>query len=433
MDLTTLQYDKTPVTDFLLKAIKVQSQQETETQVIFNLKVQSCLEKDLFEKHVLNDLTHQLSSIYKKEILFLFTIESSQQSFNLDQTEDEVSDSAAIEKQEDSTVDDQLSSQNNFIFRNKYELSSKFSFSNLLVTPENRLLVHSLESDISTPHELGINCFFIHGNSGAGKTHILHAAGWFYLQKYSGLRVKVVTGDDFITDFQTAVFTKSMTRFKEMYRLKTDVLLIDDIQALAKAKGTQLELFNLMNEYAMNGKKIIITSDVDLDHLEGLEDRLKSRLRAGFVFRLEGPSYTSKSSYLKLLLSQNRLAIAEDYLERVATHFGPCYRSVEGIVHRIKMLIRLEPTEFYKCLDQMFPKVSQEVSEKLSQKKIIEDCLKLHNLKESEFFGKSRKKPIIEARKECIKRLRNELNLKVTEIARLFKKDHTTILNALNS
>ena len=317
-----------------------------------------------------------------------------------------------------------------FQFKSKYELSKQFSFDTLIPTLENSFAIQSLQALIADK-SIAMSFVLINGASGTGKSHLLHASGWFALSQHPNLRVKVISGDEFINDFQTALFSKSTTSFRDKYRLKTDFLLIDDIQAIAKAKATQLELFNLMNDYALSGKKIFFTADCDLTSIDTLEDRLKSRFQSGLQLNLESPCYDSKMKYFKAQLTKNQISLTNDLIITISQHFKSCYRSVEGIVNRLIMLKRLNGFLDTHVVEKMFPQQPKEVLKNMSVESIIEATALKHQLRVSDVKGKSRTKVIFSARKEAIFRIREELNLTVSEIARIFQKDHTSILNAL--
>lgn len=410
-----------PVINYLMNSVKIADVCETTdfVKVVFN--IESLVVKEMTERHLLEHLHSQYSQKYNKPAMFEFVVESRQQSL-LDYTP--------------ADADTQLKTENNSApisymkFKSKYELSRQFDFNSLIPTLENCFSIQALQTmvldkSITMPFAL------IKGPSGAGKSHLLHATGWFALSHYPNLKVKVVSGDEFINDFQTALFTKTTGSFRDKYRLKTDFLLIDDIQAIAKAKATQLELFNLMNDYSLAGKKIFFTADCDLMTIDSVDERLKSRFQAGLQLNLEAPCYDSKLKYFNAQALNNNLTLPQDLVVRISQHFGSCYRSVEGIINRLIMLKKINGYLDLQAIEKMFPEQSKEVLRTLSVDAIIEETAFRHKLKVSDLKGKNRTKVIFAARKEAIIRIRSELNLTVKEIGRIFQKDHTSILNAL--
>ena len=414
-----------PVISYLMNSVKVADVTESTDFVKVTFNVESLVVKEMTERHLLKNLQEQYSQNYQKPAMFEFIVESRQQSMLLDFPQEHAQSAHDV----DSTASEPAPVT--FLkFKSKYELSHQFRFETLIPTLENSFSIQALQTlvldkSITMPFAL------IKGPSGAGKSHLLHATGWFALSQNPNLKVKVISGDEFINDFQTALFTKTMGAFRDKYRLKTDVLLIDDIQAIRKAKGTQVELFNLMNDFSLAGKKIFFTADCDLMEIDTIDDRLKSRFLAGLQLNLESPCYDSKLRYFHAQLASNDLDIPQPLITQISQHFGSCYRSVEGIVNRLIMLKKINTYLDLPAIEKMFPLQSKEVLKNLSVEAIIEETAFKHKIKVSELKGKNRSKLVFAARKEAINRIRAELNVSVTELARLFLRDHTSILNAL--
>lgn len=408
-----------------MNAVKVVDVTESVDFVKVTFNVESLVVKEMTERHLINLLYEEYSKTYHKPAIFEFVVESRQQSL-LDFAQEEVQTTST-----NMAANDDTPPPATFLkFKGKYELSRHFSFDSLISTLENSFSIQALQT-LVLDKSINMPFALIKGPSGAGKSHMLHAIGWFALAQSPGLKVKVISGEEFMNDFQTALFTKTMGQFRDKYRFKTDFLLIDDVQALEKAKATQVELFNLMNDYSLAGKKIFFTSDSDLMAISTIDDRLKSRFQAGLQLNLEAPCYDSKLKYFNAQLKHNNLEISHTMNLQISQHFGSCYRSVEGIINRLIMLKKINKVLDDSTLDKMFQAQSKEVLRTLSVDAIIEETAFKHKIKVNEIKGKTRTKLIFAARKEAIIRVRTELNLNVNEIARIFQKDHTSILNAL--
>lgn len=424
MNLPELNLSHSPVVSYLMNSVKIAEVTESSDFTKIVLSVESLIVKEMTVRHLMSQIQDKYEKLYNKPALIEFIIESRQQSLLDYSTESEAVPVAA-------SVQVPVAAPT-FQFKNKYELSRQYSFDTLIPTLENTFSVQSLQA-IVTDKSISMPFALIKGPSGAGKSHMLHAAGWLALSQYPNLRVKVISGDEFINDFQTAIFTKTTGAFRDKYRLKTDLLLIDDIQAIARAKATQLELFNLMNDYSLAGKKIFFTSDSDLMAIDTIEERLKSRFQSGLQLHLEAPCHDSKMKYFRAQLDSHQLSLNADLQTNTSQHFGSCYRSVEGIVNRLIMLKKINGYLDVQAVEKMFPVQSKEKIKNLSVDSIIEETALKHKLKVSDLKGKSRTKLIFSARKEAIMRLRDELKLTVSEISRIFQKDHTSILNALKA
>lgn len=424
MNLPELNLSYSPVVSYLMNSVKIAEVTESSDLTKVVLSVESLIVKEMTVRHLMSQIQDKYEKLYNKPALIEFIIESRQQSL-LDYSTD--TETAPVTTSVQAPV-----AAPTFQFKNKYELSRQYSFDTLIPTLENTFSVQSLQA-IVTDKSITMPFALIKGPSGAGKSHMLHAAGWLALSQYPNLRVKVISGDEFINDFQTAIFTKTTGAFRDKYRLKTDLLLIDDIQAIARAKATQLELFNLMNDYSLAGKKIFFTSDSDLMAIDTIEERLKSRFQSGLQLHLEAPCYDSKMKYFRAQLDAHQLNLNTDLQISISQHFGSCYRSVEGIINRLIMLKKINGHLDVQAVEKMFPLQSKEKIKNLSVDSIIEETALKHKLKVSDLKGKSRTKLIFAARKEAIMRLRDELKLTVADISRIFQKDHTSILNALKA
>ncbi|MES2800928.1 MAG: DnaA/Hda family protein [Bdellovibrionota bacterium] len=426
MNLPELDLSNSPVISYLMNSVKIAEVTESTDFTKVVLSVESLIVKEMTERHLISQIQDKYAKLYNKPALIEFIVESRQQSL-LDYSADVESTPSEQEKSYSLPIAAPC-----FQFKNKYELSRQYSFDNLIPTLENSFSIESLQT-IVTDKSITMPFALIKGPSGAGKSHMLHAVGWLALSQYPNLRVKVISGDEFINDFQTALFTKTTGAFRDKYRLKTDFLLIDDIQAIARAKATQLELFNLMNDYSLVGKKIFFTADSDLMAIDTIEDRLKSRFLSGLQLQIESPCYDSKMKYFRAQLEDNQLSLNGDLILNISQHFGSCYRSVEGIINRLIMLKKISGYLDIQAIEKMFPQQSKEKIKSLSVDSIIEDTALKHKLRVSDLKSKCRTKIVFAARKESMLRLRSELNLTVNEIARIFQRDHTSILNALKN
>ena len=402
----------------ILSSIKVKSFEIKDNDAFLLLAVPSLIVKEICEREIHSEIESYVTANQSKNLIVEYIIESTQQSFPI--IEDEYIETSTIE-----------TAPTQFQFKQKYALNKRMTFNDLVITNENNFSQKALKM-FAEDTESDLSCAAIFGSSGAGKTHLLHALGWHFLSTKPNIKIKVVSGDEFINDFQTAIYSKSMGQFRDKYRLKTDILLIDDLQTIERAKGTQGELFNLLNEFTQNGKKIIITSDRQISELAGFEDRLKSRFLGGLVLNLELPSAASKMLYLNTKLSNLGVYLDDASMDAVFSNLGNCYRSVDGAVGRIHMLYKINGHIDKDVILKMFPLVDKKVSEKLSVDKVIQDIAAKHGLTTAALVGKSRKKEVYAARKESIKFIRENFSLSLKDIGRKFNRDHTSIINALN-
>ena len=206
----------------------------------------------------------------------------------------------------------------------KNNLQTKYTFDTFIVGDSNKFAHAAALSVAENPGKM-YNPLFIYGNSGLGKTHLMHAIG-NYITQNSNKKVLYVTSDDFMTDF-TGLSRKSQTDnnlsyiefFKNKYR-NIDVLMIDDIQFLGNAEKTQQEFFHTFNNLYNDSKQIIITSDRSVDDLKLFEDRLKTRFCWGLTVNIFPPDFTLRKEILKkkIIAGNFEKDIPDDVIEYIA-------------------------------------------------------------------------------------------------------------------
>ena len=216
-------------------------------------------------------------------------------------------------------------------------LLNKYTFDNFVIGDSNRLACSASKSVAEQPGKL-YNPFFIHGKSGLGKTHLMHAIG-NYIESTSNLKVLYVTSEQFITDF-TSINMKRDADYTEAFKSKyrnIDVLMIDDIQFLGNAEKTQQEFFHTFNNlYDMN-KQIIISSDRSPDDLKLLEERLRTRFSWGLTVNIYPPDIELKKRIIKNKMSGHAVAklVDEEVIDYIASNSENDVRHIEGAVTRL--------------------------------------------------------------------------------------------------
>ena len=225
------------------------------------------------------------------------------------------------------------------IVDNSFEsnILGKYTFDNFVIGDSNRLACTAAKSVATDPGKL-YNPFFIHGKSGLGKTHLMHAIG-NYIQKNTTLKVLYVTSEQFITDFTSINMRKNIDyteAFKNKYR-NIDVLMIDDIQFLGNAEKTQQEFFHTFNNlYDMN-KQIIISSDRSPDDLKLLEERLRTRFSWGLTVNIYPPDIELKKRIIQNKMKGHAVAnlVDEEVIDYISANSENDVRHIEGAVTRL--------------------------------------------------------------------------------------------------
>ena len=283
------------------------------------------------------------------------------------------------------------------------------------------------------------NPLFIYGNSGLGKTHILHAIGnYIWEHKTSNINIVYVTCEQFTNDFVEAVRIsreKGMDAFHNKYR-QADVLLIDDIQFISHKKGVQEEFFNTFNDLYQAGKQIIISSDRPPKEIETLEERLSSRFEGGLTQDIQPPDFETR-----LLIIQKKIELESFEFEK-GIDFSLAerlenfnIREIEGILRKIYFLANLNGrvVATVQDMNDVLDKECRQplnVSEKVSQDGIISAVCKYFMIDEKDLIGRKRNKEIVEPRQICIYLMWSQLAIPLATIGQIFGRDHTTIIHA---
>ncbi len=233
--------------------------------------------------------------------------------------------------------------ENNGVPPNPFQsnLKSKYSFENFIVGNSNKFAHAAALSVAENPGNM-YNPLFIYGNSGLGKTHLMHAIGNYIIEN-SNRRVLYVTSDQFIQDFiginkrdDKGQNFNYVDFFKNKYR-NVDVLIIDDIQFLGGATQTQQEFFHTFNTLYNDSKQIIISSDRSPDDLKLLEDRLRTRFCWGLTVNIFPPDFALRTEIIKkkIIAGNFEKEIPEDVIEYIASNIGTDVRQLEGSITRL--------------------------------------------------------------------------------------------------
>ncbi|WP_287900151.1 chromosomal replication initiator protein DnaA, partial [Arthrobacter sp.] len=212
-------------------------------------------------------------------------------------------------------------------------LNPKYLFDTFVIGQSNRF-AHAAAVAVAEAPAKAYNPLFIYGDSGLGKTHLLHAIGHYARRLYSGIRVRYVNSEEFTNDFINSIRDDEGTSFKQMYR-NVDVLLIDDIQFLAGKDATMEEFFHTFNALHQNNKQVVITSDQPPKALDGFEDRLKSRFEWGLLTDIQPPELETRIAILRKKALSEGLSAPDEALEYIASRISSNIRELEGALIRV--------------------------------------------------------------------------------------------------
>jgi chromosomal replication initiator protein len=275
------------------------------------------------------------------------------------------------------------------------------------------------------------NPLFVYGGVGLGKTHLLFAIGQHMTRLNPRVRVRYVTSESFMTEFIRAVRERRGYLFQRQYR-DIDVLLLDDVQFLARAEETQTEFFHTFNHLHQHERQIVIASDRPPQELGGIEERLRSRFRSGLVVDIQPPDLETRVAILQLKAIRDRLVVPEDVQLYIATRFDSNIRELEGALLRVAAFASLshQPVDLAlteRALEDLLPDSGREITAPV----ILEETALYFGLDQEDLLSKSRSRPMTTARHVSMYLLREMTGLSLIKIGDQFNRDHTTALHGI--
>ena len=313
------------------------------------------------------------------------------------------------------------------------KLKEEYTFDNFVTGKSNRDAEAAARAVCYYPGQY--NPLFIFGNSGLGKTHLLHAIGNFIHENNPELRVLYIYSEDLVTLLINAMTTKTVEELKDKI-LTYDFLLIDDIQRLKQSTSQEI-FFNIYNKLMNENKQIVITSDIHPTELKGIENRLISRFNSGLSVPIGSPEFETAKAILRKKMEgrqNDNIMINEEVLDFLATRFSSDVRKLEGSLNELFFkailynpeVINLEfVTEIFKDDPQI------KVESELTAAQIKQVVCEFYGLTKSQIESKSRTATIANPRHIAIYLCRKHLNMPFAKIGMEFGgRDHTTIMSS---
>lgn len=314
-------------------------------------------------------------------------------------------------------------------------LDPKFTFENFVVGKNNEF-VHAAARSVADDPAGTYNPLFIYGGTGLGKTHLIQAIGNKIVKDKPQLKVIYVTCDKFFNDIIDSMLGHGAdsrskgNRLRQYYR-NADVLIIDDIQFIAKKKAVQEEFFHIFNELVSKGKQIVISSDQHPKELTELEERLRTRFSGGLLFDILPPNLETKIAILKCKAFEKKCHVPDDVLSFLAQDSGDDVRTLEGRLTKVIFASKLheEPISVTLAKSALNEAVSEGGKEEITPRSIIDAVTGYYKLGKNDIAGKSKKKEIVIPRQVCCYLMCELLSLPLIAIGKeLGGRDHTTIL-----
>jgi chromosomal replication initiator protein len=309
-------------------------------------------------------------------------------------------------------------------------LNRRYTFDTFVIGASNRF-AHAATLAIAEAPARAYNPLFIWGESGLGKTHLLHAAGNYAQRLFPGMRVKYVSTEEFTNDFINSLRDDRKVAFKRSYR-DVDVLLVDDIQFIEGKEGIQEEFFHTFNTLHNANKQIVISSDRPPKQLATLEDRLRTRFEWGLITDVQPPELETRIAILRKKAQMERLAVPDDVLELIASSIERNIRELEGALIRVTAFASLNKTPIDKALAEIVLRdlIADASNLQISAATIMAATAEYFDTTVEELRGPGKTRALAQSRQIAMYLCRELTDLSLPKIGQAFGRDHTTVMYA---
>jgi chromosomal replication initiator protein len=310
-------------------------------------------------------------------------------------------------------------------------LNPRYVFETFVIGSSNRF-AHAAAVAVAEAPAKAYNPLFIYGDSGLGKTHLLHAIGHYAQRLYSGVRVRYVSSEEFTNDFINSIRDDKAAEFQRRHR-EVDILLVDDIQFLENKERTQEEFFHTFNTLYNANKQIVISSDRAPKQLTTLEDRLRSRFEWGLITDVQPPDLETRIAILRKKAAQERLAAPPEVLEYIASKISANIRELEGALIRVTAFASLNRQAVDLALAEIVLKdlIPDDNGPEITSATIMAQTAAYFGLSMEDLCGSSRSRVLVQARQIAMYLCRELTDLSLPKIGQQFGgRDHTTVMHA---
>ncbi len=310
-------------------------------------------------------------------------------------------------------------------------LHEKYLFETFVIGSSNRF-AHAAAVAVAEAPAKAYNPLFIYGDSGLGKTHLLHAIGHYAMSLYPGIRVRYVNSEEFTNDFINSIGEGKAGAFQRRYR-EMDILLVDDIQFLQGKEQTMEEFFHTFNTLHNANKQVVITSDVPPKLLNGFEDRMRSRFEWGLITDVQPPDLETRIAILRKKAGNANLSAPDDVLSYIASKISTNIRELEGALIRVTAFASLNRQPVDLALAEIVLKdlITDQDTAEITAAAIIAQTANYFGLSIDDLCGSSRSRVLVTARQIAMYLCRELTDMSLPKIGQQFGgRDHTTVMHA---
>ena len=315
--------------------------------------------------------------------------------------------------------------------RSRTRLNERYTFDTFVIGASNRFS-HAAAVAVAEAPARAYNPLFVWGDSGLGKTHLLHAVGHYTQRLFPGTRVRYVSTEEFTNDFINSLRDDRKVAFQRRYR-DVEVLLVDDIQFLEGKEGTQEEFFHTFNTLHNANKQIVVSSDRPPKRLETLEDRMRTRFEWGLITDIQPPELETRIAILRKKAQQDRLAAPAEVLEFIASRIERNIRELEGALIRVTAFASLnrQPVDTQLAEIVLRDLIPDSQTSEITAPTIMAVTAEYFDVSIEELCGPTKTKALAQARQISMYLCRELTDLSLPRIGQTFgNRDHTTVMHA---
>lgn len=312
-------------------------------------------------------------------------------------------------------------------------IDPKKTFESFIIGPSNNMAFSAAKAVAKNPGNRGdYPTLYIHSGSGLGKTHLLHAVANEIKENYPELIICLVSAKEFIGDMIEAVQKKKMEEFLKRYTDRVDLLMIDDIHEIKNKEGTQDMIFDIFNVLHKKGKQLIFTSDIAPSKIEGIHERLKTRLSWGLVIDIQKPDLETRMAILKRKATEIDLYLSDEILNLIAVSIRTSIRELEGALLKLHAYFQLMGIDLDFELVKNYLNLETPNDEKtITLESVAKATSQYYRITVVDLKSKGRKKEVTQARHVAMYLSRKIVNATLEEIGRFYGgRDHSTVISA---
>ena len=307
-----------------------------------------------------------------------------------------------------------------------------YTFERFIVGSSNKF-AHAAALAVSQRPAAENNPLFIYGNSGLGKTHLMYAIANVLRRTHPEYRIIYVKGEDFTNELITAIQEGNVQAFRNKYRM-VDLLLLDDVQFIAGKERTQEEFFQTLNALYEAKKQIVLTSERPPKEINTLEDRMKTRFEWGLLADIQPPDFETRIAIIRDKAVKMGVELPDDVSNYIAENIQANIRQLEGAVKKIKAMHELMGERITVSLAENAIDALRTENPGLNPtpERIMEAVANYFYIPVEQMISQNRSKDVAYPRQMAMYMIRQELEYSFPDIAKIFKRDHTTVMHACN-